>query len=145
MKKTYYVKLADRTPEQQQAHKDAKAARKAENITQKGRPRQYKETDSLVLWFYRYGKKGDTFYSEEMTDGHATAHALHNKRKVKTERIAYFPAHAAEGTIIKRMTKITLTNEPPERPKLTELQEIQTLAAELDKLWKAYNSKIDKS
>ena len=140
--KTRYVKIKDRTEEQQQAHEKAKADRKATGRTEKGRLRQYKETDSLVLWFYRYGKKGDVLYSEEITDGHAQAHATYNKRKVTTERVAYFPAAVPDGTIIKRMTKITLTNEPPERPKLTELQEIQTLAAELDKLWKAYNSKI---
>lgn len=143
--KTRYVKIKDRTEEQQQAHEKAKADRKATGRTEKGRLRQYKETDSLVLWFYRYGKKGDVLYSEEITDGHAQAHATYNKRKVTTERVAYFPAAVPDGTIIKRMTKITLTNEPPERPKLTELQEIQVLAEELDKLWKAYNSKIDKS
>ena len=143
--KTRYVKIKDRTEEQQQAHEKAKADRKATGRTEKGRLRQYKETDSLVLWFYRYGKKGDVLYSEEITDGHAQAHATYNKRKVATERVAYFPAAVPDGTIIKRMTKITLTNEPPERPKLTELQEIQVLAEELDKLWKAYNSKIDKS
>lgn len=140
--KTRYVKIKDRTEEQQQAHEKAKADRKATGRTEKGRLRQYKETDSLVLWFYRYGKKGDVLYSEEITDGHAQAHATYNKRKVTTERVAYFPAAVPDGTIIKRMTKITLTNEPPERPKLTELQEIQVLAEELDKLWKAYNSKI---
>lgn len=143
--KTRYVKIKDRTEEQQQAHEKAKADRKATGRTEKGRLRQYKETDSLVLWFYRYGKKGDVLYSEEITDGHAQAHATYNKRKVTTERVAYFPAAVPDGTIIKRMTKITLTNEPPERPKLTELQAIQVLAEELDKLWKAYNSKIDKS
>jgi len=143
--KTRYVKIKDRTEEQQQAHEKAKADRKATGRTEKGRLRQYKETDSLVLWFYRYGKKGDVLYSEEITDGHAQAHATYNKRKVATERVAYFPAAVPDGTIIKRMTKITLTNEPPERPKLTELQEIQVLAEELNKLWKAYNSKIDKS
>jgi len=143
--KTRYVKIKDRTEEQQQAHEKAKADRKATGRTEKGRLRQYKETDSLVLWFYRYGKKGDVLYSEEITDGHAQAHATYNKRKVATERVAYFPAAVPDGTIIKRMTKITLTNEPPERPKLTELQEIQVLAEELDKLWQAYNSKIDKS
>lgn len=143
--KTRYVKIKDRTEEQQQAHEKAKADRKATGRTEKGRLRQYKKTDSLVLWFYRYGKKGDVLYSEEITDGHAQAHATYNKRKVTTERVAYFPAAVPDGTIIKRMTKITLTNEPPERPKLTELQEIQVLAEELDKLWKAYNSKIDKS
>lgn len=144
--KPRYVKIKDRTPEQQQAHEKAKAGRKAtRKATGKGRLRQYKETDSLVLWFYRYGKKGDVLYSEEITDGHAQAHAIYNKRKVTTERVAYFPAAVPNGTIIKRMTKITLTNEPPERPKLTELQEIQVLAEELDKLWKAYNSKTDKS
>jgi len=143
--KTRYVKIKDRTEEQQQAHEKAKADRKATGRTEKGRLRQYKETDSLVLWFYRYGKKGDVLYSEEITDGHAQAHAIYNKRKVTTERVAYFPAAVPNGTIIKRMTKITLTNEPPERPKLTELQEIEVLVEELDKLWKAYNSKIDKS
>lgn len=139
--KPRYVKIKDRTPEQQQEHQQTKAARKAAGKTEKGRPRRYKETDSLSLWFFRYGKKGDVFYSEEITDGHAQAHAIYNKRRVTTERVAYFPVAAPDGTIIKRMTKITLTNEPPERPKLTELQEIQILAAELDKLWKEYNLK----
>lgn len=139
-----YIKKSERTAEQTAIY-DERYKKARARITG-GTQKSYSKkgfASSAILWFIQNGMEGEEFFTTQ-SDNHVQALATQNGRKLSTTRVLYFPKRA-EGQTVQSLTKITLLNDipaMPEQPELSEMEVIQVKAAELDKLWKAYNSKM---